>query len=111
MVNEFGKYQSVCTDTSFSVPEDNNDSYKASRIDGSVTEVLLGDVFTDPNGEKMQKEGQEYTPCTTNKRFDFKIYAALEVNSWYLFVQIKYTWRLVHINAYMISCAPINLYL
>ena len=60
---------------------------------------------------EVLKEGQEYTPCTTHKTFGLKIYAALEVNSWYLFVQIKYTWRLVGMNAYMISCAPINLYL
>ena len=40
-----------------------------------------------------------------------KICAALEVNSWYLSVHIKYTWRLVGMNAYMFSCAPINLYL
>ena len=46
---------------------------------------------------------------TTHKTFGLKIYAALEVNSWYMFVQIKYTWRLVGINA--AGCAPINLYL
>ena len=61
--------------------------------------------------EYFAKEGQEYTPCTTHITFGLKIYAALEVNSWYLSVQIKYTWRLVGMNAYMISCAPINLYL
>ena len=25
----------------------------------------------------LNKEGQEYTPCTTHKTFDLKIYAAL----------------------------------
>ena len=64
-----------------------------------------------PEFSTFSKEGQEYTPCTTHKTFGSKIYVALEVNSWYLSVQIKYTWRLVGMNAYMISCAPINLYL
>ena len=41
-------------------------------------------------------KGQEYTPCTTHKTFGLKIFAASEVYSWYLLVQIKYIWRLLH---------------
>ena len=43
----------------------------------------------------QRRPGILCTPCTTHKTFCLKIYAALEVNSWYLFVQINYTWRLL----------------